>query len=283
MTNEELATEIRAGRAGYGELWERVHRFVRQQAHRYYTLHAGTCVHAGVEQDDLVQCGFLALQDAVQAFDPARGYTLLAYLRYPLSNRFREACGLRTRRRDPLNLCTSLDKPAGEEGDAVLSDFLPNPDAAERMEEVVEEEYRRQLRDALDMAIDMLDEKRRDTIRRRFWNGETQDAIAADMHVGRERIRQTEQAALRDLRCGPRLRLLKPFVEERCTEYAWKGTGWAAWNSTGASSVERAVEKTDELIRRIQEQRERETDNLCALLHITREELEAGMKGGDST
>lgn len=282
MTNEELATEIRAGRAGYGELWERVHRFVRQQAHRYYTLHAGTCVHAGVEQDDLVQCGFLALQDAVQAFDPARGYTLLAYMKYPLLNRFREACGNRTSRRDPLNLCTSLDKPAGEEGDAVLGDFLPNPDAAEHMEEVVEEEYQRELRGALDAALDMLDEKRRDTIRRRFWGNETLDAIAAAMHVGRERIRQAEQAALRDLRRGPCLRLLKPFAEEIRTGYAWRGTGWGAWNSTGVSSVERAVEKTDELMKRIREQRERDMDDLCALLHITREELEARMKGGGS-
>lgn len=74
MTKEERTTAIRAGRAGYGShspglwpLWERVHRFVRQQAHRYYTLHAGTCVHAGAEQDDLVQCGFPALQDAARA------------------------------------------------------------------------------------------------------------------------------------------------------------------------------------------------------------------------
>lgn len=40
--------------------------------------------------------------------------------------------------------------------------------------------------------------------------------------------------------------------------------------------------KADELMRRIQEQRERDMDDLCALLHITREELEAGMKGGGS-
>lgn len=54
MTNEEWAIEIQAGRAGYGKLWEQVHKFIRQQAHRYFTLHAGTCTHAGVELDVLL-------------------------------------------------------------------------------------------------------------------------------------------------------------------------------------------------------------------------------------
>ena len=79
MTNEEWAIEIQAGRAGYGKLWEQVHKFIRQQAHRYFTLHAGTCAHAGVELDDLTQCGFMALQDAVRAFDPEAGTRLLTY------------------------------------------------------------------------------------------------------------------------------------------------------------------------------------------------------------
>ena len=75
MTNEEWAIEIQAGWEDYTELWEQVNKFIRQQAHRYFTLHAGTCAHAGVELDDLTQCGFMALQDAVRAFDPEAGYT----------------------------------------------------------------------------------------------------------------------------------------------------------------------------------------------------------------
>lgn len=80
MTNEELALEVQAGRAGYGGLWEQVRRFIGQQAFRWFTLYGDMCRRAGVELDDLMQCGFLALQDAVKAFDPARGYSLLAYL-----------------------------------------------------------------------------------------------------------------------------------------------------------------------------------------------------------
>ena len=70
MTNEELTAEIKAGRTGYGELWEQVQAFVRQQAARYMYQNAGLCTGAGVEFDDLLQAGFLALHDAVKGFEP---------------------------------------------------------------------------------------------------------------------------------------------------------------------------------------------------------------------
>lgn len=77
------------------------------------------------------------------------------------------------------------------------------------------------------------------------------------------------------------MKLLKPFVDEHRDECAWIGTGWGSWNSTGASSVERAAEKTDELMRRSGEQREREKKALCALLHITSEEFDRRYGGVD--
>ena len=76
MTNEELVSEIKAGRAGYGELWEQVQRFVRQQAAGYISQNPGLCTGAGVEMEDLLQAGFLALHDAVKGFDPAAGMAL---------------------------------------------------------------------------------------------------------------------------------------------------------------------------------------------------------------
>lgn len=269
MTNEELATAVQAGRAGYGELWEQVSRFIRQQAFRWFTLYGGLCARAGVEPDDLIQCGFLALQDAVQAFEPERGYTFLAYMKYPLQNRFREACGIRTSKRDPLLSCDSLDRPAGEEGETTLGDLQPCQSAAMDMQAVIEQEYQAQLRNALSAALDTLEPTQRETIRRRFWNRDTIQAIADEAGIPRERVRQTEAAALRNLRRRHCRNLLEPFVEEIRSGYAYHGTGWTAWNSTGASSVERAAEKMDSLLRSL----ERDKADLCALLHITPEEL----------
>ena len=273
MTNEEWAIEIQAGWEDYTALWEQVHRFIRQQAHRYFTLHAGTCAHAGVELDDLLQCGFMALQDAVRAYRPESGYSLLSYIKYPLLKHFRAACGIRTTRRDPLNNCASLDKPVGDE-EATLGDLQPSQSAAQDMEAVLEREYMTELHEAIETALDTLDTVQRDTIRRRFWDGDTLQAMAKDTGVTPEVIRQRETKALRRLRCGPCVKLLKPFVDEIRAGYAWKGTGWGAWNSTGVSSVEKAVEKTDELIRRLSEQRERDKAHFCALLHITPEEFD---------
>ena len=274
MTNEEWAIEIQAGWEDYTELWEQVNKFIRQQAHRYFTLHAGTCTHAGVELDDLLQCGFMALQDAVRAFDPEAGTRLLTYMKYPLLSHFREVCGIRTARRDPLNNCASLDKPVGDEGDTTLGDLQPSQSAAQDMEAALEWEYTRELHEAIGKALDTLDEPQRETIRRRYWNRETLQAVAKDIGITPERVRQRESAALRRLRSGPCVKLLKPFVDEIRAGYAWRGTSWGAWNSTGVSSVEKAAEKTEALMRRISEQQEREKAHFCALLHITPEEFD---------
>ena len=250
MTNEELAVEIQAGKAEYGELWERVHRFVRQQANRYFSLYGGLCAGAGVELDDLIQCGFLALRDAVKALEPARGYTLLAYLKYPLLNHFRQVCGIRTVRRDPLNSCDSLDRPVGEEDGTSLGDFLPDIGASDAMENVEERVYSQELHNALSAALDTLEEKQRDTLHRRYWNCDTLDAIAKDYGVPRERVRKMEAKALYVLRYGKCRKQLIQFVQEIRSEFAYHGTGLTTWKNTGASSVERTAEKLDEIEKR---------------------------------
>ena len=274
MTNEEWAIEIQEGREDYTALWEQVRRFVCQQANRYFAMYCGSCTRAGVELDDLIQCGFMALRDAVRAYRPESGYSLLSYIKYPLLKHFRAACGIRTTRRDPLNNCASLDKPVGDEGEATLGDLQPSQSAAQDVEAVLERKYMTELHEAIETALDTLDTVQRETIRRRYWNRETLQAVAKDIGITPERVRQRESAALRRLRSGPCVKLLKPFVDEIRAGYAWRGTSWGAWKSTGVSSVEKAVEKTDELIRRLSEQRERDKETFCALLHITPEEFD---------
>lgn len=153
MTNEELAMEIQAGRSDYTALWEQMRRFVCQQANRYFVMYCGSCTRAGVELDDLIQCGFMALRDAVRAYRPESGYSLLAYIKYPLLKHFREACGIRTTRRDPLNNCASLDKPVGDEGKATLGDLQPSQSAAQDMEAVLERKYMTELHEAIETAL----------------------------------------------------------------------------------------------------------------------------------
>lgn len=142
MTNEELVSEIKAGRAGYGELWEQVQRFVRQQAAGYISQNPGLCTGAGVEMEDLLQAGFLALHDAVKGFDPAAGMAFVGYLAFHLKRYFREACGIRTSKRDPLLQAARLDKPVSEEdGAATLGELTPDPQAEAERESVEDGGY----------------------------------------------------------------------------------------------------------------------------------------------
>ncbi len=248
MTNEELAIEIQNGRAGYGQLWEQTHRFIRKQAYRFFTFHGGTCEQAGVELDDLIQCGFLALQDGVQAYSPESGYKLLSFVTRPLKTRFREVCGIRTSRRDPLNCCDSLDREVagdGADGDITLGELQEDKQSAAMMEDIIERAYQGELHTAIDQALSTLSEDQRDILHRRYWNRQTLDSIAAERGEQREQVRQNEQKAMRLLRKPAIVRLLDSFHDEMIITHAWRGTGWGAWNSAGASSVERAVEKAN--------------------------------------
>ena len=280
MTNEELAAEIQAGRAGYGKLWEQVERFVRQQAAGYMGQYPGLCAGAGVELDDLLQAGFIALRDAVKGFDPAAGMAFIGYLAFHLKRYFRETCGIRTSKRDPLLQAARLDQPVGEEdGAATLGELTPDPGAEAERERVEDGVFRQQLHEAMEKALNTLEDEQEQVIRRRYYAGNTLAGIAADTGTTPEGVRQMEGKALRALRRPSCVRMLRPFIEEMRSGYAWMGTGWASFRDTGASSVERAAEKTEALLQRIQEQRERDKADLCALLHLTPEAFDRQFRG----
>lgn len=274
MTNEEMAVEIKAGRMGYGELWAGVQRFVRQQAAIFFYRCEGRCLHCGVELEDLMQCGFLALCDAVEAFDPARGYKLLAWIKYPLKCRFYEACNLRTTRRDPLNECTSLDTPLDDETDDTIGDTVPDEHAACEFTSAEDRLFNDQLHNALETSMHDLSERQSDVLRRRYYQADTLDVIAADMGVSRETVRKDENNALRRIRMSKYIHTLRPFIDELRSVYAWRGTGFQSWRDNHTSSVERAAEKSEALMQQIQEQRKRDKISICATLHISTEEYD---------
>lgn len=274
-TNEEWAAEIKAGRAGYGELWQQVQAFVRQQAARYFHQNAGLCVGAGVVFDDLFQAGFLALCDAVNGYDPAAGLSFVGYLALHLKRHFREACGIRTTKHDPILQAARLDKPvSNEDGAATLGELTPDKRAEAEGEAVEDRIFREQLHEAMEKALGTLEPTQREAIRQRYYGGLTLGQTGAALGRSRERVRQTEQKALRSLRKPQTSKLLRPFIDELRSGYAWHGTGWAAFLNNGASSVERAAEKTGDLIQRLNAEREQSKARYCAMLHITPEEFD---------
>lgn len=133
MTNEALALAIQGGRDLWAELWEQAERFIYQQACTVYNKQRGACQRAGVELDDLLQCGFLALRDAVKAYDPKTGYKLLSFIQYPLKNHINALLGRRGKA-DPLNESASLDEPIEGAEDLTLADSVEDDNAGEAFE-----------------------------------------------------------------------------------------------------------------------------------------------------
>lgn len=236
MSNEELASRIQqGGRELIPELWAQVERFVSQQAGKRARALNG---FGGTTEEDLYQSGFLALVDAVDSYDPAAGCSFIGWLAVKLRTSFAEAGGYRSRKQalDPLHRAGSLDVPLGDDKDgATLGDLQPDP--TQGFEEVEEQLWREQLHVALESALEAIPAPQADALRRKFWYGETLEAISAGAGVCLETIRQRQNKALRTLRHPRTSQELRAFIEERTSYYG--GVGLSRFNATGSGQPER--------------------------------------------
>lgn len=181
MTNEELAVRIKAGeRDRLLELWDQVRDLIAWYAVRRYDAAPGL---GGVEVDDLIQAGYIAVAEAVESFDPGAGYKFTTWLKLPLKTAFAEAGGYRSdkQKMDPLHRCDSLDRPWGDEDGATVGDMQPA--SGDCFEEAERRIWLEQLRAALDRALAELPADWRDTLERRYYHGQSMRAVADDLHA----------------------------------------------------------------------------------------------------
>jgi RNA polymerase primary sigma factor len=125
-----------------------------------------------------------------------------------------ELCAEKVRRvlrvtRQPI----SLDTPVGEEEDSHLGDFIEDEQAVAPSDAVVAANLRSQTR----KVLGTLTPREEQVLRLRFGIGErtdlTLEEVGARFSVTRERIRQIEAKALRQLRHPRRARQLRSFYE----------------------------------------------------------------------
>lgn len=227
MTNEELALRIQAGEGELaGQLWEQMARLVYRHCHRYFTLYGERCAHAGVTLDDLMQEGYLALMDAAQAYDPAKGFKLSSYLKYPLMNRVKVLLGFA--KPSPLNDAGSIHEELGE--DLTLEDMLEDETAREAMEGAIDHLWADQLHQTLDTCLATLTPPEEAAVRARFYG----DRPTGDG--------QTEAKGLRKLRTSRCMRLLRPYQADIISRYGYNSS-FTTWKNTGFSSTEYAAMK----------------------------------------
>ena len=246
MTNEELVSLIQAGdRDLIPQLWEQVGRFVALQADRYARAVDG---YGGITSEDLYQCGYIALVSAIETFDADKECKFITWYAYYLKTAFVQASGRRTSKRDPLNICASLDKPIdnGEDSDTTLGDFQADSHAEQDFDDAENRIWLDQLHTALDAALNDLPDKQSEAIRRQYYQGETLGEIALSNGVSRECVRQCAEKGFATIRSGRYSQGLKQFIEFRTPYY--HSVGVRQFQSTNTSAVEQAVFARERLL-----------------------------------
>lgn len=255
MTNEELVAVIQAGAPErMGELWEQVAGLVKWKANHVITILTLGGNPRGVEFNDLLNTGYIALVKAVETYDPAAD-VFSTWLMYHLKNAFAEATGYRTKkgRLDPLNSAVSMDKPlAGDADSSLFGDFIPDQRAAATLEAVEDREYQKQLHDALEIALGAVPENYGEVLRLRYYQDMTLEECGGVLGVGAERVRQMENKGLRFLRQPKNAACLRPFFDFNFFCY----TGMSAFLNSGMSIQERYLIAEEEQQRKAEARRQ---------------------------
>lgn len=261
MSNEELVAAIQAGETErMSELWEQVNGLVKWKANRIMTALTLKNNPCGVELEDLIQSGYVAMVAAVNTYNPESG-KFSTWLMYHLQNEFANVTGYRTKhgRHDPLNLpygvVAELDKPMTDDANSdPLVEIIPDSYAEAQFKAVEERLYREQLHEALEQAMAAIPENRAEILRQRYFEGKTLAEVGESKGTTTEYIRQMENYAIRDMRKPQSKRYLNEFADHNY----FRGTGLGAFRHTGMSSEEiYVIRKEEQEVRDIAEREAR--------------------------
>lgn len=212
MTNEELAMLIKNGDDGLlPQLWEQVRKYVVLLANRFYRKFD---TRRGVELDDLIQSGYLAVLDAIKYYSPTAGFKFTTYLSKTSQNAFRRTMGLRTTKRDGLDYADSLDTPISEGSDFTLLDEIGDltPGTANVESTVIESVWNQELHSALENAMAILSEKQCDLLKLHYYFGISLEQISEMRGCSRQLTDAQRYAALNRIYNSRYRKILAEFL-----------------------------------------------------------------------
>ena len=227
-----MAIRAKENTALMATLWDAVERLIGFWARRYISegTDRGTRLY---EADDLIQASYLALVDAVDAYDPDKG-ELTTILRFYVQTAFAEVSGRRGSKLRPEIYAASLDAPLYDDNDTTRGDMLTNT-AADFTEDIIEREAIRQDCAAIRAEIDKLPDKQRMALMLTEWDDKTLKEAAETIGVNSiERVRQLKRDAARNVR---RTRAGELIAKE----YKIRRVSISEFKRTGISEVEWAV------------------------------------------
>lgn len=248
MCNEELAILIKQGKSElYGELWENTKALMYKFARRFYYGNAERCASAGVEFEDIIQSCFFVLTDMVKAYDEEKGFKFTTYFHFLFKNRMKALIngGIEGNRsaayKNLLNSCKSLDEPIkgikSDSDELALIDTVEDEKAEKPLEQIEYKADFEQLHDEVEKAIARLPQLQGEAIRKKYLKDENASVL-------NEQERKNAKKALTALRKDNDLRT---FGIEYLGLNLYSATGLQAWKNTQCSSVERLVEKAEEI------------------------------------
>ena len=190
--------------------------------------------------DDLYQCGYFALVNAVKTYKPDGGLAFIGWLKNYLLTEFTVEVGFRTakQRGDPLNAAISMDAPiGGETEDITVGDLVADP--VDRIAPIDNAVYQEQIKPVVAAALEDLPEPERNTLQCRYADGLTLRDTGKQLGYSATYTHELECKALRKLRSGNHIQELSEAYY--LTKNLYNGTGFAAWQRTGSSAQEAFV------------------------------------------
>lgn len=177
----------------------------------------------GVEFDDLVSEGTLAMLSAAQKFDASRGTQFVAYaspfIRKAMQQAIDKQSALYRIPKDQkkyaprsASKAVSVDAPLSAGNKYTLLDILVNNEIGQADDNVA---FQQMLKD-LNQSLDVLDERESEVIRKFYGlniQHETLAEIADDMQLKRERVRQIRDKAIRKISKNASSKVLKSFLK----------------------------------------------------------------------
>lgn len=178
----------------------------------------------GVDFDDLVSEGSLAMMMAAQKYDEGRGAKFVAYaapfIRKAMQTAVDSQAALYRVPKDQKKYAprsaakaVSIDAPLSEGNKYTLLDILANKDAQAADGNLA---FQQMLSD-LERCVEDLEERERYVVSRFYGIGmahETLAEIAEDMQLKRERVRQIRDKAVRHISKNTKSKVLKHFLRK---------------------------------------------------------------------
>lgn len=246
-----LVAQIKTGQRDLMlKLWGELERLCAWYCRRLYRQLPDSFM---LEYDDLYDCGYIALCDAVEHCDLNAGTKFSSYyLFYLVSSIYRENRLPQGRRgpdgkkkADPViaDHAKSLDAPleGSDDKPTTLAEILRSPQSDDG-EDVgiagaIDRIFREELHQALERLISELSQEEQHIIRRKYYDGVDCTVIADELGISGHQVTKSEDKALIGLRHRGKDIHLEQFLDSQINYYS--GTGLQRFKESCESAVER--------------------------------------------